>query len=121
MLPRIAMSGITKRFGAVEALADVDFDLLPGEVHGLLGENGAGKSTLMRLLAGEMVPGSGKIHIEGRPVRLRSPAAAAAHGIAMVHQHFTLIDNLTVRENLALVSPRGCRGRRNAVAGALAA
>ena len=101
------MRGITKRFGGVLALDRVDFDLLPGEIHALLGENGAGKSTLMNILRGLTPPMSGTITLGGRPVRFASPQDAAQAGIGMVHQHFLLIPPFTVAENLALASPTG--------------
>lgn len=99
------MRGITKRFGDCTALDGVDFDLCPGEIHALLGENGAGKSTLMHVLSGLYTPDSGSIEVEGRPVRFRSAGDAARAGIGMVHQHFTLVENFTVAENLALALP----------------
>src|SRR5579872_6233423 len=93
--PAVRMRGITKRFGETLALDGVDFELLPGEIHALLGENGAGKSTLMRALAGLTSPDAGAIHVRGGPVRLRSAKDAARAGIGMVHQHFTLVANFT--------------------------
>jgi simple sugar transport system ATP-binding protein len=96
------MRGIVKRFGRVEALAGVDFELVPGEIHGLLGENGAGKTTLMNILNGLFPPDEGTILLDGEPVRLRTPHDAAGHGIGMVHQHFMLVPTLTVVENMLL-------------------
>jgi general nucleoside transport system ATP-binding protein len=96
------MRGIRKAFGAVQALDGVDLDLRPGEIHALLGENGAGKSTLMHVLNGQIVPDRGSVEVGDRPVRPGSQQHAARAGIAMVHQHFTLVDNFTVAENLAL-------------------
>jgi ABC-type uncharacterized transport system ATPase subunit len=103
----VSMSGIVKRFGAVEALAGVDFDLRPGEIHALLGENGAGKTTLMNLLYGMFEPDEGTIAVAGREVSFRSPHDAVAAGVGMVHQHFKLVPTLTVAENMVL----GQRGR----------
>src|SRR5207245_11727143 len=85
------LRGITKRFPGIVANDRVDFDLLPGEVHALLGENGAGKSTLMNVLYGLYRPDEGEILVEGRTVHLGSPHEAIASGIGMVHQHFMLI------------------------------
>ena len=102
------MRGITKRFGDVIALDRVDLDLVPGEIHALLGENGAGKSTLMNVLRGLTPPTAGTITLGGKPVRFTSPQDAAQAGIGMVHQHFLLVPSFTVIENLALASP----GRR---------
>jgi len=101
----VQMRGIVKRFGAATALDAVDFDVRPGEIHALLGENGAGKSTLMHILAGILPPDEGAVEIRGAPVRFRSARDAAAAGIGMVHQHFTLVENFTVAENLALALP----------------
>ncbi len=100
--PVLELSGITKSFGSVHALRGADFTLRPGEVHALLGENGAGKSTLMHVAYGMISPDAGEIRIDGRQVALRSPREAMAHGLGMVHQHFTSIEALTVRENIAL-------------------
>jgi simple sugar transport system ATP-binding protein len=101
----VRMRGITKTFGDCVALDGVDFDLRPGEIHALLGENGAGKSTLMHVLSGLYAPDAGTIEVDGTPVRFRSAAYAARAGIGMVHQHFTLVENFTVAENLALALP----------------
>jgi len=101
--PLVSMKGITKVYpDGVKALDGVDFDLYPGEVHSLLGENGAGKTTLMRILYGEIKPTSGRIIVEGREVRWRGPWDAIRAGIAMVYQHFRLVETLTVEENLRI-------------------
>jgi simple sugar transport system ATP-binding protein len=101
------MRGITKRFPGVVANDHVDFDLLPGEVHALLGENGAGKSTLMNILYGLYKPDEGEILIRGERVVMHSPKDAIERGIGMVHQHFMLIPVMTVAENVVLaVEPR---------------
>jgi simple sugar transport system ATP-binding protein len=105
--PVLEMRGITKRFPGVLANDAVDFDLLPGEVHALLGENGAGKSTLMNILYGLYHQDSGSIVVHGQEVRIDSPRAAIDLGIGMVHQHFMLIPVMTVAENIVLgVEPR---------------
>jgi len=93
---------ITKRFGGEVALADVDFSLAAGEVHGLVGGNGAGKSTLMRILAGALPDYEGQVLLDGEQVRLSSPQTAMSLGIAMVHQELSGIDSLSVAENLFL-------------------
>ena len=98
----VAMRGIVKRFGSVEALAGVDFELRPGEIHALLGENGAGKTTLMNVLYGMFPPDDGEVEVEGRPARFRSPQDAISAGVGMVHQHFKLVPTLTVAENMVL-------------------
>jgi general nucleoside transport system ATP-binding protein len=98
------MRGITKRFPGVVANDHVDFDLLPGEVHALLGENGAGKSTLMNILYGLYKPDEGEILIKGERVIMHSPRDAIERGIGMVHQHFMLIPVMTVAENVVLAA-----------------
>ena len=96
------MQGIVKRFPGVLANDHVDFDVRSGEVHALLGENGAGKSTLMRQLYGLYKPDEGQILINGEERRFNSPLDAINAGIGMIHQHFMLVPNLTVVENIAL-------------------
>ena len=96
------LSGIARRFGSVAALVGCDLELRAGEVHGVLGANGAGKTTLLNILGGMLRPDSGGITIEGQVVTLETPRAAWAHGVALVHQHFTLVPALTVVDNLAL-------------------
>ena len=101
-VPAVELAGITKRFGGILACDQVDLTLRRGRVHGILGENGAGKSTLMKVLIGLVLPDAGSIRIDGQPRTIHDPLAAAALGIAMVHQHFSLVDQLTVWENVAL-------------------
>ncbi len=98
----VEMRGIVKRFPGVLANDQVDFDLRVGEVHALLGENGAGKSTLMSALAGLYKPEAGTIRVRSELVSFNSPRDAIAHGIGMIHQHFTLIPSQTVTENILL-------------------
>lgn len=98
--PILEFRNISKRYGGAVALSDVDFDLLPGEVHGLVGENGAGKSTMMKLLAGVFDDYTGQVLLHGQPVRFPSPASAQAQGIGMVYQELSTFQHLTVAENL---------------------
>jgi rhamnose transport system ATP-binding protein len=103
--PRVALGGVSKRFAATAALTDVSLELLPGEVHGLVGENGAGKSTLVKILAGVHQPDAGELRLDGQPVTIRDPAHARALGIAVVHQEPKLFPDLSVAENVFLVAP----------------
>ncbi len=98
----VEMRGIVKRFPGVLANDHVDFDLRVGEVHALLGENGAGKSTLMNILAGLYGADEGTTRLRGEVVTFHSPRDAIEVGLGMVHQHFTLVDSLTVTENILL-------------------
>jgi simple sugar transport system ATP-binding protein len=93
---------ISKRFGAATALEAASLRVRQGTVHALLGENGAGKTTLMRVAFGSIRPDAGQVLVHGRQVEFRSPAQAIAAGIGMVHQHFTLVPEMTVAENIAL-------------------
>jgi simple sugar transport system ATP-binding protein len=102
--PALELAGIDKRFGSVQALRGVDFVLAPGEVHALLGENGAGKSTLMHVAYGLVRPDAGEIRVDGVAHRIATPRVARAHGMGMVHQHFTSVPALTVAENVALAA-----------------
>jgi len=100
--PLLRARGISKRFGAVQALQDVDVDLYPGEVLGLVGDNGAGKSTLIKILSGVYPPDAGSIELEGRPVRFTSPREARAAGIETIYQDLALAENLDVAGNIFL-------------------
>ena len=98
----IEMLHITKRFPGIIANDDITLQLKKGEIHALLGENGAGKSTLMNVLFGLYQPTEGSIYIHGKKVRIDSPAQAVKQGIGMVHQHFMLVEAMTVLENIIL-------------------
>ena len=98
----VQMHGITKRFGSFYALTDVDLDVEQGTIHSILGENGAGKSTLMNVLYGLYQADAGEIYIGGKKVDIKNPTAAIEHGIGMVHQHFMLVENFTVTQNIVL-------------------
>jgi ribose transport system ATP-binding protein len=109
----MSMIDITKRYNAIAALTDVSFDVLPGEVHALLGENGAGKSTLMNVASGTTAPDAGTIIFDGSPVENLTPAMAQDLGIAIVHQHPALLPDLTVAENILVSVGREHLRRRD--------
>ncbi len=120
-VPAVQLTGITKRFGAVVACDSVDLSLRRGRIHGLLGENGAGKSTLMKMLIGLVLPDAGSIAIDGTAQSIHDPLTASALGIGMVHQHFSLVDALSVWENVALgdagrLDPNATRDRIGEIA-----
>ena len=100
--PLVAVERVAKRFGVVQALKGVSLEVRAGEVLALVGENGAGKSTLMRLLEGVFEPDSGRILVDGAPVRFRGPAEAHAAGIRVIHQEPEIVPELTVAENIFL-------------------
>ena len=100
--PRLRAVGLSKQFGALQAVRSVDLSVGAGQIVGLVGANGAGKSTLIRMLAGVIAPDSGSIELDGAPVSLRSPRAALEHGIAVIHQELHLVGAQTVAENLFL-------------------
>ncbi len=100
--PLVSLKGIAKYFPGVIANQDVDLDILPGEIHSLLGENGAGKSTLMNVLTGIYKPDAGEIIVDGYVRDFSTPVQAIAAGIGMVHQHFKLVQAFTVAENIHL-------------------
>ena len=98
--PVLQVQHISKSFGGVHALQDVHFEILPGEVHAILGENGAGKSTLIKILTGFHQPDSGEIFLEGKPVHFSSTREAQEHGIAAIYQEPSLFPDLDVAENI---------------------
>ena len=100
--PLLEVKGVSKRFGAVEALTDVDFEVAAGEVVALLGDNGAGKSTLIKAIAGTQPGDTGTFHFEGKEVSVHTPQDATRLGIATVYQDLALCDNLDVVANLFL-------------------
>ena len=119
--PLLSLRGIVKRFGAFTANDQISLDIHEGEAHALIGENGAGKSTLVKIIYGLLEPTEGEIAFRGQVMRLTGPQEARAQGVGMVFQHFSLFDNLTVAENIALVLPpdtplSALRGRIHEVA-----
>ena len=98
----VQMRGITKQFGTFTALNHVDIDIKKGTIHAVLGENGAGKSTLMNVLYGLYQAEEGEVYLYGEKVNIKNPNVAISHGIGMVHQHFMLVDNFTVLQNIIL-------------------
>ena len=113
----LTLHAIEKHFGATIALAGVDLDVAPGEVHALIGENGAGKSTLMNILSGAFSPDGGSMIVDGRPYAPRGAADARARGIAHIHQELALCPHLSVAENILMgIEPsRGGWLRRDAM------
>jgi simple sugar transport system ATP-binding protein len=105
--PALELRGIDKRFGSVHANRAVSLSVGPGTVHGIIGENGAGKSTLMNIVYGFHRADSGEVRVHGRAVDIRSPQDAIGAGIGMVHQHFMLVENFTVLENVVLGAEGG--------------
>jgi D-xylose transport system ATP-binding protein len=109
--PVLSLRGVSKRFGAVQALTDVDFDAYPGQIVALVGDNGAGKSTLVKVMSGVGPPTEGQVLFDGRPVSIGRPQDATALGIATVYQDLALCDNLDVVANLFLgEESRGPKG-----------
>ena len=105
---------VSKRFGRVQALSEISLSIVSGAVHCLLGENGAGKSTLCNLVFGVYQPDAGTMLFDGKPHAPQGPADALRAGIAMVHQHFSLVPDMTVTENVLLGRTRGGQARFSA-------
>ncbi len=104
----VSVEHVWKRYEAADVLRDVSVDFFPGEVHAIVGENGAGKSTLVKIIAGETQPTRGRVMVHGEAVHLHSPADGIALGIACVYQELTLLDNLSIAENVLLgIEPSG--------------
>ena len=101
-VPVLELSNISKHFGAIQAVNDVSLSLEPGEVVGLMGDNGAGKSTLVKMIAGNFLPSTGTMKMEGREIVLHKPLDARRHGIEIVHQDLALCNNLTAAANVFL-------------------
>ncbi|GAB3397360.1 ABC transporter ATP-binding protein [Massilia agilis] len=117
MQPAVEFRNISKAFGPVQANADVSFSIAKGSIHGVIGENGAGKSTLMSILYGYYNADSGQVLIDGQPRDIRTSHEAIALGIGMVHQHFMLVENMTVLDNVMLGAEGGfkLKAKRGAV------
>src|SRR5579871_4683265 len=105
----LRLAEVVKTFPGVVALDGVTLEVLAGEVHALVGENGAGKSTLMAVAAGSTAPDSGTVEIGGAPLQSASPLAAQALGLAIVYQHLSILEDLTVAENMVFAMPRARR------------
>ena len=99
MSPLLKVADVSKSFGALKANSNISFEVSPGEVLAILGENGAGKTTLMNIIFGHYLADTGDVEFKGSALRAGDPRAAIEAGIGMVHQHFTLAENLTVLEN----------------------
>jgi len=108
--PLLELKGISKRFGGVKALTEVNLSIKEGEVHALLGENGAGKSTLMKILSGGYSCDSGTILINGKEVKIDSPVQAQKMGVGIIYQEFSLVPHMTVAENLFLAREKTSKG-----------
>jgi ribose transport system ATP-binding protein len=103
--PFLRLQGITKRYGGVTALANVDFACSLGTIHAVVGENGAGKSSLMKIIAGVVRPDEGQIYVEDHPVQFASPAEAAQLGITCIFQELSLLPDLSVADNISIADP----------------
>src|SRR6202011_4030015 len=103
--PFLGLEGVTKRYGGVTALANVDFACSLGAIHAVVGENGAGKSSLMKIIAALVRPEEGRIYLDGTLVQFASPADAARHGIACIFQELSLLPDLSVSDNTWIASP----------------
>lgn len=101
----VRLQNVSRYFGGITALKDVDFSCSSGTVHGILGENGAGKSTLIKILSGVLEPSEGQLVVDGKPVQYRSPSEAAADGIVCIFQELSLIPDLSVAENIFVDQP----------------
>ncbi|WP_018182755.1 sugar ABC transporter ATP-binding protein [Kaistia granuli] len=112
--PVLQAFGLSKQYPGVRALAGIDFDLMRGEVHCLIGENGAGKSTFVKILAGAIQPDSGEIFVRGTKAEMHGPRDAKELGLAFIFQELSVVDGLTVAENIVLGSEPGRRGRFDA-------
>src|SRR4028119_2122986 len=100
--PFFALDNVSKRYGGVHALRDVDFACSRGSIHAVLGENGAGKSTLMKIMAGVVQPNEGRMTLDATPVAFPNPAAANRAGIVCIFQELSLMPELTVADNITL-------------------
>src|SRR3712207_8264674 len=103
--PFFSLDNVSKRYGGVHALRDVDFACSRGSIHAVLGENGAGKSTLMKIMAGVVQPDEGRMTLDGTRVTLPNPAAANRAGIVCIFQELSLMPELTVADNITLSDP----------------
>src|SRR3984957_9571086 len=103
--PFLRLGGVTKRYGGVTALANVDFACSLGTIHAVVGENGAGKSSLMKIIAGVVRPDEGRMHLDETLVHFSSPADASRHGIACIFQELSLLPDLSVSDNISIASP----------------
>ncbi|MCB1379139.1 MAG: sugar ABC transporter ATP-binding protein [Alphaproteobacteria bacterium] len=103
--PLLELKGVSKRYGGIAALTEVDFTAYPGEIHAVLGENGAGKSTLIKIASGVTDASEGEVLVDGKPVRFRSPLEAMQAGVVCVFQELSLLPDMTVADNLSMVDP----------------
>src|SRR3954451_6240549 len=101
-MPLLELRGVSKHFGAIEALSGVNLAIEPGEVVGLMGDNGAGKSTIVKIIAGNFPPSAGEMTLEGKPIHFHKPVEARAAGIEVVYQDLALCNNLSASANVFL-------------------
>ncbi|HEY9345950.1 MAG TPA: ATP-binding cassette domain-containing protein, partial [Inquilinus sp.] len=103
--PLVRLTGVSKHYGGVHALREVEFAARAGSIHGVLGENGAGKSTLIKIIAGVVQPSSGELLIDERPASFASPQTANAAGVVCVFQELSLVPDLSVADNICITRP----------------
>src|SRR5215472_2105605 len=103
--PFLRLEGVTKHYGGVTALANVDFECSLGTIHAVVGENGAGKSSLIKVIAGVVRPDAGRVYLDRQPVHFASPAEAMRHGIACIFQELSLLPDLSVSDNISIANP----------------
>ncbi len=103
--PLFRMTGVSKRYGGVRALENVDLTVHAGRIHAVLGENGAGKSSLIKCMSGVVQPDSGTLELDGRAVRFATPAAANAAGVVCIFQELSLVPDLSVADNIMISNP----------------
>ena len=100
--PVMTLSQVGKSYGSVSVLRKIDLDIIPGQIHAIMGENGAGKSTLVKILSGVIQPSSGSFCLDGKPVQFQNPSDAKKAGVIIMHQELSLIPEMSVADNVTL-------------------